>query len=234
MAMSGVGCSSCTREDDGTEPVAKELPALELRDDTADLLLTWVDEKGEYRVEQHPADVPANGRDAVRVVIAKDGFEGDGAMVYVADLRTKLADGGYPVRSLPRSEWELVAQKRRDKTMLATAPPAPASGSAASSAASPTTVSPTSRLQVIVYGAEWCGACHEATRYLRRRGIDVVEKDIEQDDHARREMQEKLAGARIRSKGSIPVIDVRGQILVGFDQRAVDRAIRGATEGEPI
>ena len=37
-------------------------------------------------------------------------------------------------------------------------------------------------------------------------------------------MQAKLASAGIRG-GSIPVIDVKGKVLVGFDERAMDRAL---------
>ncbi len=225
------GCSGCGRSgSDGTSPESRELPAIELRDDTANLLLTWIDERGEHHVVQHPADVPEKGRDAVRVVIAQEGFAGDGDLVYVADLRKKLADGGYAVRSMPRSEWDLIAQQRRDKTMANVASPPVTSGSAAGTA----TVSPTSRLTVILYGAPWCDACRGATRYLRRKGIDVIEKDIESDQGARAEMQRKLADARIRDRGTIPVIDVRGRILVGFDERELDRAIKAVTKGEEM
>lgn len=229
--VASTGCSGCGHSDDGTAPQSKELPSIQLRDDTASLLLTWVDEKGDFHVVQHPADVPEKARDAVRVVIAEPGFAGDGDMVYVADLRTKLADGGYAVRSVPRSEWELIAQQRRDKTMIAAAPPVSASGGGP---APPATVSPTANLSVVVYGASWCEACRSAVRYLRQRGVKVIEKDIEADESAKAEMQRKLAAAHLRDRGSIPVIDVRGRILLGFDERELDRALRSTTRGEEM
>jgi glutaredoxin len=77
---------------------------------------------------------------------------------------------------------------------------------------------------VIIYGASWCGACHEAVAYLKRKGIAFVEKDIEEDANAAREMQAKLARAGKRS-GSIPVLDVRGKVMVGFNAREVDSAL---------
>ena len=40
-------------------------------------------------------------------------------------------------------------------------------------------------------------------------------------------MQRKLNQAGLRG-GSIPVLDVRGRILIGFDQRAVDQALATA------
>jgi glutaredoxin len=77
---------------------------------------------------------------------------------------------------------------------------------------------------VIIYGASWCGPCHQAAAYLKQRGVAFVEHDIEKDSAAAREMQSKLAKAG-RQGGSIPVLDVRGRILIGFDQRAVDQAL---------
>ncbi|OJY31644.1 MAG: hypothetical protein BGO98_16390 [Myxococcales bacterium 68-20] len=77
---------------------------------------------------------------------------------------------------------------------------------------------------MIIYGASWCGPCHQAAAYLKQRGVPFIEKDIEQDGGAAREMQAKLATAGMRG-GSIPVLDVRGKVLVGFDERAVDRAL---------
>ena len=77
---------------------------------------------------------------------------------------------------------------------------------------------------MIIYGASWCGPCHQAAAYLKKKGVAFVEHDIEQDSSSRHEMQAKLAKAGMRG-GSIPVLDVRGHILVGFDARAVDQAL---------
>ncbi|HWL84840.1 MAG TPA: glutaredoxin domain-containing protein, partial [Polyangiaceae bacterium] len=80
---------------------------------------------------------------------------------------------------------------------------------------------------VIIYGAEWCGACHQAAAYLRAKGIPYVEKDIEADHGAAREMQTKLAKAGLNG-GSIPVLDVRGKVMVGFNPHVVDEALGAA------
>ena len=47
---------------------APQAPAVVVRDDREGLLLTWIDEKGEFHVEQHVKDVPAMARDVVKVV----------------------------------------------------------------------------------------------------------------------------------------------------------------------
>jgi glutaredoxin len=230
FSLTGSGCSSCGgSEAEGTAAVAQELPALGLRDDTPELLITWIDAKGDHHVVQHPADVPVEGREAVRVVTVN---QGHGDLFYVADLRQKNADGTYPVKTLPRSQWELVAQQRRERTMAALAPSALAGGAATGQ--TPPTAPPSSRLTAIVYGASWCSACRSAERHLRQQGCTVVVKDIENDPRAKAEMDQKLARAKLPNRGSIPVIDIRGTILLGFDKRDIQRAIRNATTGESL
>ena len=85
----------------------------------------------------------------------------------------------------------------------------------------------------IIYGAEWCKPCHDAARYLKQRGVTVVDKDIEANEVAANEMRQKLARAG-RGGASIPVIDVMGQILVGFSPAALDRAIEAAKNTKPL
>lgn len=226
----GLGCSSCSNDrDDGTEPVSQDLPNLELRDDTPNLLLTWIDEKGDHHVVQRPGDVPAEARELVRVVTLEAGHDD---VFYVADLRTKNADGTYPVRVMGRSAWELVAEERRAKTMAALAPTTSASATAGANA--PPLAPPSSKLIAIVYAASWCSACRSAEAFLRSEGVTVEVKDIERDSRAQAEMDEKLHRAGLPKRGTIPVIDIRGRILVGFDKREIKRAIQQATRGEML
>lgn len=187
---------------------------------STNLLLTWIDDRGEFHVESSPSAVPEEARATVRVVDPSRDVAADGT-VTVADLRAPNADGTYPVRTVPRAEFEAAAVERRKQHGEILAPKAAASalpGEAAASATMPT---------VIVYGASWCGACHDAQAYLKKRGIPFVEKDIEADPNAAREMRTKLASVR-KPGGSIPVIDVGGRILVGFDPKGIDRAIKGS------
>lgn len=181
-------------------------------DASTDLLLTWIDEKGEFHVEQKVADVPVSAREVVRVADpVKDPPKLDD--VFVADLRSAGADGTYPVRTMSRTDFEKVAIERRQKNGTVLAPKGAESAPPVAA-----------RADVIIYGAPWCGPCHQAAAYFKRRGVPFIEKDIEQDGSAAREMQAKLASAGMRG-GSIPVIDVRGNVLVGFDERAVERAL---------
>jgi glutaredoxin len=207
---------------------APDAPPFAVRDDSEGLLLSWIDSKGDFHTEMHVPDVPLEGRDAVKVV-DQNHLEGTHAgRVFVADLRTPRADGSYPVSVMTMADFEAIALARRKANgpTLASAADSASSGAAAAgdpngpSAARPGTVSPA----VIIYGADWCGACHDAAAYLRRKGVAFVEKNIEKDAGAAREMRDKLARSGMHG-GSIPVIDVRGKVMVGFNARAIDDAL---------
>jgi len=77
---------------------------------------------------------------------------------------------------------------------------------------------------VIIYGASWCGACKQAARFLSQKGVPFVEKDIEKEPGARSEMLSKAKAQGVSTNG-IPVIDVHGKLLPGFDPRAVERLL---------
>jgi glutaredoxin len=230
MLVAGFGCKRRSPDDlalEAQEETPKSLPPLSLSDDTPDLLLTWLDSRGDAHLVNKLADVAPEGRDRVRVVITtkEDGQRG---LFYVANLNTKNPDGTYTVSTMPRAEWDsIITQRRQAFAAPAQAadpngaePPAPgAKGQAAP--AKPVSFT------VIVYGASWCGACHEAVAYLKRRKVPVIEKDIEQDPAAQSEMQAKLARAGVHG-GSIPVIDVKGKILIGFEPNSLEAAVRGA------
>ncbi len=71
-----------------------------------------------------------------------------------------------------------------------------------------------------IYGASWCEPCHFAARHLRRRGVDVTERDIEKDDEA-------LRWVRTRSQRgiSLPTIDLCGDVVIGYNPDHLDEAI---------
>jgi glutaredoxin len=222
VGATALGCKKPS--DDGTTPVSGSLPPLTLRDDTPDLLLTWIDERGDFHTTQAIGDVPAHGRDAVRVVITSkdDGSVTD--QVYVANLMDKKPDGSYAVQSMSRAAWDAQAAKHRA--------PVPGDAPPGSAAPVPGEVRPSGT--VIIYGASWCGPCHQAQKYLEAKHVKVIYKDIEADPQADGEMQKKLAAAGKRG-GTIPVIDVGGRLLVGFRPSSLDEAVaQMATKGTEL
>jgi glutaredoxin len=249
-SVAAVAAPACKRtSDDGTSPRGQALPALELRDDTANLLLTYLDEKGDFFTAQRVDEVPIDRRDAVRVVVTTRDEGAVTELVYVANLSQKKPDGTYPVNTMTRAEWEGIADARRKGRAVAAAP-TPADGRPARPAEPgdprprPPTPAPdpgvapaapvAGKVTVHVYGASWCGPCHQAQAHLHRRGVAVVYHDVESEPGAQQEMARKLARAGVRG-GSIPVIDVAGTVLVGFDPRALDAAVaQAAKRGTPL
>jgi glutaredoxin len=223
MACKRSSASAAVADKGGDEPTVVVKPESE------GLLLTWIDDKGDFHVETRVADVPLMGRDCVRVV-DPNAEESRGDRVVVADLRQTGAAGAYPVRAMPRADFEAMAVARREKagpTLAGGGPSAPPPGAPPPAGQEPPAAAPGIRGGVVIYGAEWCGACHDAARYLRRKGVAYVEKDIEKDADAAREMQAKLARNGLRA-GSIPVIDVRGKVMVGFNAAEIDKALGAA------
>ena len=238
MAASLAGCGE--KRDDGTAPTgAPNLPALAIKEDTPNLLLTWIDDRGDTHSAQHPSEIPMEGKALVRVVVA-DREEGTRDPLYVVHLTAPSGDGGFAARAMARREWESVIAKKREVFLgkLAPKPPSPPASGAPSGepAAPPPTASSApvaANLVVIIYGASWCKPCHQAQDYLRSKGIQVIMKDVEESQEAASEMAAKLEKAGRRG-GAIPVIDVRGQILVGYSRPELDRAIAKASSGTAL
>jgi glutaredoxin-like YruB-family protein len=74
--------------------------------------------------------------------------------------------------------------------------------------------------KVTIYSAVWCGFCHQAKQYFDTMGIKYTDKDVEQDVTAGVEALAK-SGQR-----GIPVIDIDGDIIVGFDRPRIDAALK--------
>ncbi len=104
LVAAALFASSCKRQPGdelGQESEAekdKALPALTFTDDTPDLLLTWIDGRGDAHVAKKPADVAAEGRERVRVVVTTR-EAGTRNLFYVANLGSKNPDGSYVVSS---------------------------------------------------------------------------------------------------------------------------------------
>ncbi len=72
--------------------------------------------------------------------------------------------------------------------------------------------------KVIVYSAEWCPFCHRAIDFLKARGVEFEVRDVDNKEYAR-EVIEKSG------QGGIPVIDIDGQIVIGFDQKRLSELL---------
>jgi glutaredoxin-like YruB-family protein len=73
---------------------------------------------------------------------------------------------------------------------------------------------------VSVYTSPTCGFCHMAMQYLKSKGVDFTERDIS-SDHEALEFVANTIGQL-----ATPVIDIDGDIILGFDRERIDVSLR--------
>jgi glutaredoxin-like YruB-family protein len=71
-----------------------------------------------------------------------------------------------------------------------------------------------------IYSADWCAFCHAAKDYLDKKGVKYVEKNVEHDPAFAQEAVEKS------HQTGIPVIDIDGTIIIGFDRPRIDAMLK--------
>ena len=74
--------------------------------------------------------------------------------------------------------------------------------------------------KVTVYSAAWCAFCHAAMDYLDKQGVKYTKRDVEHEAEAANEAVQK-SGQR-----GIPVIDIDGTVIVGFDRPKIDALLK--------
>jgi glutaredoxin-like YruB-family protein len=71
-----------------------------------------------------------------------------------------------------------------------------------------------------VYTTNSCPWCVKAKQYLKSKDIVFEELNVQSDMIAREEMVKKS-----RQMG-VPVLDINGTVIVGFDKPAIDKALQ--------
>lgn len=74
-------------------------------------------------------------------------------------------------------------------------------------------------MSVLVYTTPTCPHCRTAKRFLAERQIPFREVDVTRSSQAAAELQRKSG------QTGVPVIDVNGSVIVGFDQRRLVQAL---------
>ena len=69
-----------------------------------------------------------------------------------------------------------------------------------------------------IYSTSWCPSCVKAKRFFDMKGWDYTEINVA-DKHEDREEVFKVSGQR-----TVPVIDIDGEIIVGFDKNKIELA----------
>lgn len=224
-AALAVACGHREERDERPAPRAEQAGVpFKLTANRGDFLFEWVDPEGEFRTGTKLGDVPEVSREKVRVepLSLPPDRRAPPDQVYLADLRRPGKDGVYPVRVVPREDFEALAGVLSSPLPRpgATHPGAPAGPPLPA----PPPLPPGATPDVIVYGASWCGACRQAAEWLASHHVPFVDKDIERDPGARAEMERKCRAAGV-APNSIPILDVRGQVLQGFSPGRVARLL---------
>lgn len=74
---------------------------------------------------------------------------------------------------------------------------------------------------ITIYSTTWCGFCKMTMKYLSDKGIAFTDKNVEEDADAYKELMEKIQG----NFQGVPVIDIDGKIILGFDRPKIDAAL---------
>lgn len=73
---------------------------------------------------------------------------------------------------------------------------------------------------VVMLSASWCQYCRAARRFLHREHIKYCEYDIETSTEGRRRY-------RAQTTHVIPILSLRDQVFIGFDESQITQALIG-------
>lgn len=80
-------------------------------------------------------------------------------------------------------------------------------------------MSTTTQPDVTIYSTPTCGYCSQAKQFFADNDIEYTEYDVSQNTSRREEMVQK-SGQR-----GVPVIIIGEDIIVGFDQQRINKAL---------
>lgn len=73
---------------------------------------------------------------------------------------------------------------------------------------------------VTMYTTPTCGFCNMAKEYFKANSIEFSTKDVTTDSEAYQEILDKSGQL------GVPVIDIDGTVVVGFDRPKIDAVLR--------
>ncbi len=74
-------------------------------------------------------------------------------------------------------------------------------------------------MSVTIYSTPTCGYCNLAKDYFRKNNISYQDYNVASDVRKAEEMVKKSG------QMGVPVIDINGKIIIGFNQPEIERAI---------
>ncbi len=70
-----------------------------------------------------------------------------------------------------------------------------------------------------IYSTPSCPYCHLVKEYLKEKNIDFEDINVAEDEQSLKEMVEKSG------QMGVPVIEVDGQIMIGFNRAELDKIL---------
>lgn len=77
---------------------------------------------------------------------------------------------------------------------------------------------------VMMYSTSWCPACKAAREYMTSHQIAYVDNDVDESESAAAILK------RLNPRGSIPTIDIDGEVMVGFSPEHMEAMLERATK----
>jgi glutaredoxin-like YruB-family protein len=74
-------------------------------------------------------------------------------------------------------------------------------------------------MNIKIYTTPTCPFCKAAKEFLKEKNISFEEIDVSSDSKALEEMKKKSG------QMSVPIIDINGKIIVGFDKEKLEKII---------
>lgn len=75
-------------------------------------------------------------------------------------------------------------------------------------------------MSITMYSTPSCSFCHKAKRYFKENRVPFTEYDVSRDQRRAEEMLRKSG------QMGVPVLDIHGKIIIGFNQPEVEKALR--------
>jgi glutaredoxin 3 len=78
--------------------------------------------------------------------------------------------------------------------------------------------------KITVYSTPTCPWCKKTKDYLKKKKLEFRDVDITEEDKDREEMIDKSG------QMGVPVIDIDGTIIVGFNPKEIEKVLKEAKE----
>ena len=75
-----------------------------------------------------------------------------------------------------------------------------------------------------IYSTPTCVYCKTLKGYLKKNGIEFEDIDISKNEQ---ELQKMI---KISGQMGVPVVDIEGEIIVGFDKQKIDKLLKIASK----